>query len=193
MSSEQNLSDLISRVSNLTININITTGAGPEVPSSTAAGSASGAVPAPSASTQRATTSPSCTAWFESPTPPDCPADVLLLSRRIRSALQGLSPEERIRTAYRRGREAAQILRGEITCYKNSGIDSRRTVYVVLSCDSVADPFYTTSLTKYLSAVRTGPGGTWDPASVSHGFASITEAEAFCRGAGLRSLPLKLD
>ena len=102
--------------------------------------------------------------------------------------LTSLSPEERIKAAYARGREAAQILRGELSCWDRQPPD-----LLHLACDSSEEPFYTTSLHKYFDSVKTGPGGSWDPASVSHGFASISKGEAFCRGAGLSGLPRKAD
>ncbi|CAE7362816.1 unnamed protein product, partial [Symbiodinium necroappetens] len=97
------------------------------------------------------------------------------------------SPSERISAAYLRGREAAAIVRGEATCYSSEGASGRRVCYIVLFCGSINEPFITFSKHVYFKYVKTGPGGTWDPESVSQGFASQSEAEAFCYGGPMTS------
>ena len=123
---------------------------------------------------------PSATA---SSSPPCYP----LLGTHLRAPLGGHSPESHIRLAYQLGREAARIYTGERRCFESASISSRRTVYVILAGDLVERPFFTHSTEVYFRTVK--PRGGFDPASISHGFASISEAEAFCLGAGLPGLP----
>ena len=53
------------------------------------------------------------------------------------------SGEERVRTAYQLGREAAAILRGEASCFTSTGISGRRACYVVLFATGLSEPFIT--------------------------------------------------
>ncbi|OLQ08922.1 hypothetical protein AK812_SmicGene7498 [Symbiodinium microadriaticum] len=98
--------------------------------------------------------------------------------------LPGCSLEERIRNAYLLGPKGAAIVRGDRSCFETSSNEGRKVVYVILAADSISEPVHTTSLIKYLELVKTGPGKTFDPTSVSRGFPSLVEAEAFARGAG---------
>ena len=77
-----------------------------------------------------------------------------------------------MRAAYLEGQEAAAILRGEADYYSSDSATTRRACYVVLLAEGVDEPFVTFSRSVYFKYVKTGPGGTWNPDSVSHGFAS---------------------
>ena len=120
--------------------------------------------------------------------PAECPDSVLKLARQLRATYQGCSLEERIRNAYLLGPKGAAIVRGDRSCFETSSNEGRKVVYVILAADSISEPVHTTSLIKYLELVKTGPGKTFDPTSVSRGFPSLVEAEAFARGAGLDGL-----
>ena len=64
------------------------------------------------------------------------------------------------------------------------------SVATVALCGIAANlPFFTWDLATHQRAVRTGPGGTFSPDAVCHGFPSLTEAVAFSLGAGLPALP----
>ena len=89
---------------------------------------------------------------------------MLSLAGQLRSSVGGLNPTERIRAAYARGRD--KLLRH----YSGEPCTGRRVVYVVLATASEEAPFITSSANYYFAAVKTGPGLTWGPESVSHGW-----------------------
>ena len=126
--------------------------------------------------------------WAHRSTSTTCPASVLRLAASLRGA-----GEDRIRVAYLRGREAAAIARGEQEGFRSDSQGGRRVCYVVLLCEETPEPFITFSRAAYFRAVHTGPGGSCNPDSISHGFASRAEAQAFCLGAGLGGLPRRRD
>ena len=118
----------------------------------------------------------------------DPPAHVLRLAGRLRAHhLSGISPEARIRRAYRLGDWAIRKARGEPARYEREHVNLRNTCYVVVSGLNFEDAFYTTSYNTYVNLVC--PQGTWVQHFGSHGFSSLVEVEAFFAGAGLQGLP----
>ena len=193
---------LEAQLRNLTINVTVVTG-GETVRTSASASSSRQPGSEPSQAPTFPSNAPSSTAgagdrafgsptWAHRTTSADCPPSVLRLARSLRSTSGG-SGEERVRRAYLKGREAATIVRGEAECYTSDTSTTRRICYVVLLAEGVNEPFVTFNRSVCFNYVKTGPGGTWNPDSVSHGFASQAEAEAYCFGAGLLGLPRRRD
>ena len=125
--------------------------------------------------------------WWESITPVHPGPQVLAQASQLREG-GGLSGIERIKLAYGRGRQAAQIYRGEVFNFSGSRCTLRNRCYVVLRARHHQVPFFTWTLGTHQTAVRPPPGD-FDHQAISHGFASQAEARAFCLGAGLRDLP----
>ncbi len=104
----------------------------------------------------------------------------------------GLSAVDRISLAYNRGQQARLIRVGSLRYFEGARCNLTNRCYVVLAGDLVNQPFYTWNLTLHQRSVRTGPGGVFSRAAISHGFNSEAEATAFCLGAGLPGLaPLR--
>lgn len=110
---------------------------------------------------------------------------VLLLGSALRAVGAGDSAE-RISWAYQRGRQAAQIRRGELASYYGPRAALRNRCYVVLAGSSLPEPFFTWDYSTYIGVAK--PGGEWDRESISHAFPSEAEATAYCLGAGLPAL-----
>lgn len=107
------------------------------------------------------------------------------LSRRLQPT-ETLTAGDRITVAFGRGRQGAAILRGERDWFSGDRCTLRNRCYVVLRGGEGDPPFFTWDLATHQRAVRTGPGGTFSPNAVCHGFPSLAEAVAF---AGLPGLP----
>ena len=105
-------------------------------------------------------------AWAHRTTSVECPPSVLRLGRNLRSGARG-SGEERVTAAYRKGREAAVIIRGEVECYASDTVTARGS-----PCRVHPQALRYFQLQRVLQLRQIGPGGTWNPDSVSHGFAS---------------------
>ena len=193
---------LEAQLRNLTINVTVINSGEPSSASTSASfGRRTGEQPARSSDRTAAAASAappaeersaSAFSWAHRAAPVDCPPAVLRLGRNLRAVAAG-SGEDRVKAAYQKGREAASIIRGEIDCYISDTTSSRRVCYVVLLAEGIEEPFVTFNRSVYFKYVKTGPGGTWNPESVSHGFASQAEAEAYCFGAGLHGLPRRRD
>ena len=170
-----NIRLLENQLRNLTINIIVN-----EQPSSGPAPASTGALPTTSSS-RSPLTPPTTSTWRVSPAA--CPPEVLRLGGGLTSLRLG-SGEERVRTAYQLGREAAAI-------------PSRRGFLLHFDGDLGAAHLLRGLVRDRLERgrstsanyVKTGPGGSWDFEAVSHGVVSQAEAEAFCRVAGLGGLP----
>lgn len=126
--------------------------------------------------------------WWERETEVSPSGAVLALVSQIGSA-GSLSAVDRIALAYQRGRQAAQIRRGEIFNYWGNRCNLKNRCYIVLRGGVEEEPFFTWHFPEHQRAVRTDPGGGIAQRAISHGFPSQTEALAFCLGAGLDSLP----
>lgn len=133
---------------------------------------------------------PDVVPWWEVTTPLEPTALVLALRSRI-GGTPTLTSEQRIRLAYLRGRQAAAIKRGEIPHFSGPRCELRNRCYVVLQSGSESgiEPFFTWTFAIHQSAVRPEPTREFSSRAISHGFASSSEAIAFCLGAGLPSLP----
>ncbi|CAE7640549.1 unnamed protein product [Symbiodinium sp. CCMP2592] len=165
-----NIHLLASQLRSLTISVSISTDQGEQRRGTPAASSSS--APEPPASTAASSGNLARNlSWAFRDTSVTCPGSVLRLSRALHSGALG-SPADRIAGAYRRGREAAAIVRGESTCYRSDSIGGRKVCYVVLFCGGADEPFITFNKHVYFQYVKTGPGGSWDPEAVSHGFAT---------------------
>jgi hypothetical protein len=126
------------------------------------------------------------------PASSELPEDTLVrLSARLTTTACGLSGRGRVIRAYEAGRRAGRVLRGDLSRPGTTPNASLREtkLYVVLRSDGRSVPVYTLSAARYFDRVRP-EGGPWDPLSVSHGFASLCEAEAYVRGAGFTTWPL---
>lgn len=147
---------------------------------------AGGQSPQPAAST---TTTPAELPWYQHLTPVQPVAEVLELVHLIGGASQA-QRLDRIQVAYQRGRQAAEIIRGEGAYFRARRCSLPNTVYVILRTGVEAEqPFYTRSLALHQRKCKTGLGGRFHPQAVSHGFPTVAEATAFCFGAGLNGLP----
>lgn len=187
------LVELLRALGNLTINVNVTHAPG----TSTSSGASSRPEAAPAVSS--AALDPALLRrptvfgpWDPRATPATCPASVTCLARHLRGTVNGQDPLQRIESAYALGREAQLIYAGDEQ-YFTARPRTRKACYVVLCGRNVDEPFYTTSAYLYSATVQTEAGRNFDPTSISHGFGSIAEAEAFCRGAGLQGLPTRRD
>lgn len=121
------------------------------------------------------------------------PDQFLLDDSRGLETVGGDSGERRVRLAYQRGIEAARIYRGELGYFITARTRAVATIYVVLRCEHLTDPFVTCSYRTYFQHVRTGPNRSFWRDSIPHSFGSELEAVAFCRGAGLSGLPQRLQ
>ena len=116
------------------------------------------------------------------------PGHVLRLAGRLRAPhLSGISPEDRVRRAFRLGDWAIRKARGESVQLVREYVNLRNTCYAVVSGLDEGESFYTTSYTTYIRHVK--PDGAWVRHLGSHGFSSLVEVEAFFAGAGLQGLP----
>ena len=125
--------------------------------------------------------------WLETPAPL---SQTLVdnLSRRLQPT-DTLTAGDRIILAFARGQQGAAIIRGERDWFSGERCTLRNRCYVVLRGGEGDLPFFTWDLATHQRAVRTGPGGTFSPDAVCHGFPSLAEAVAFSLGAGLPALP----
>ena len=188
MSTEPESEEIVSiteRIGNLSLNISVVVHSS----APTASSGSSSSQPAAASSDIQPAVVPT---WALRQVPEEPPQEVLSLSRQLRSSVNGFGPNERIRRAFSVGLEAAVRVRGDRGYFSGLQVGGRKIAYVVLFGSAVTEPFITTDFSYYSRIVRNGPGDTWDPISVSHGFPSFAEAEAFCFGAGLRGLPHRL-
>lgn len=125
--------------------------------------------------------------WFERPVPGELPARLLHLSDRLTGGCS-LSGKERLHLAYTRGKQAAAICRGEIGSFSGDRCDLKNRCYVVLYRDRAERSFFTWNYPTYAAEVFE-VDGDFDESTVSHGFASRSEALAFVVGAGFSDLP----
>ena len=110
-------------------------------------------------------------------------APVERLSRRLRSSTSGWSPLARLGRALRAGVSARQVLDGHLGCVQSGPpIQLPNKVFCVLRGAPGVGSGWTESAHIYFAAVSGGPGRTFHPDSISHAFATITEAEAYFIG-----------
>lgn len=108
------------------------------------------------------------------------------------SSISARSSPTRIQLAFDRGSQARLIRVGSLRYFHGDRCELANRCYVVLAGDFVDEPFFTWNLALHQRSVRTGPGGVFSRAAISHGFNSEAEARAFCLGAGLPGLaPLR--
>lgn len=162
-------------------------------PDSAATSSSWSVVPSEAAPTVAETateTAPEEVPWWEVVTPVNPTPLVLALRSRI-GGTPTITSEQRIRLAYQRGRQASAIKRGEISYFSGPRCELRNRCYVVLQGgrESDSEPFFTWTFAVHQDSVRPGPTREFSARAISHGFASSSEATAFCLGAGLPSLP----
>ena len=101
------------------------------------------------------------------------------------TALPEWSAEARLVRALRAGVSARRVLDEEFDKQARSlKLPVNSSIYVVLRCNLYPAGFYTWSYTAYIDLVGSGSG--LEPGSVSHGFPTLAEAEAFLRGARLQ-------
>lgn len=121
------------------------------------------------------------------------------LAPRLRE-LGGLTPAARLWRAYRLGvadGRVAQAARGGGSAVQEPSPPlpgARAAAYVVLCTEGEPEPRWTRSTRTYYELTHDlGPTpGVWLPGTVSRGLPSAAEAEAYCLGAGLASLPTAL-
>lgn len=80
---------------------------------------------------------------------------------------------DRIILAFARGQQGAAIIRGERDWFSGERCTLRNRCYVVLRGGEGDLPFFTWDLATHQRAVRTGPGATFSPDAVCHGFPSL--------------------
>ena len=120
-------------------------------------------------------------------TPPNPPAEVLALARRLRAGADLADREERIACAYRLGRADGRLVptaREGSRVYQDPTppvLEGRNTHFVVL-CGAEGAPFWTPSRGLYHSLVR--PGGYFIRGSITRGLVTRAEFEAYCSGLG---------
>lgn len=129
--------------------------------------------------------------WWHSPAEQVLPDRLFAAASRLRAECE-LSGAERIELAFQRGQQALRILQGHLFNFVGERCRLRNRCYVVLRSATVVEPFFTWSLPLHQECIRTEPDGSIGHLSVSHGFPSQLEAEAFCFGAGLAGLPRTL-
>lgn len=117
------------------------------------------------------------------------PPPLHLLRRSQLRSVQGWTPEERIRRAFRYGQEDTQSALDSSAQERSDNFPVRSSVYVVLYDPSGNWLRYTRSLDRYYEAVKLPFRGAapsrrsnWRPGVVSRGFPSIVEAEAYLAG-----------
>lgn len=113
---------------------------------------------------------------------------VVHLARQLK-VLPGLpSPEARIQRAFAAGQGAGRVLRGEATYPPRAPpLQLSNSCWVVLRSPVTATPVLCRSAAEFWAQA----GGKPLPAeTVCFGLATLSEAEAFCRGAGLPGLPV---
>ncbi len=113
--------------------------------------------------------------------------DVWKLANKLRGTDPSWTPRARIGRAFKAGAVAALRLEGQITELTVPSIPYKNSIYVVLRGPQLPQGGWTPDFKKYLRAVQPDfPGSRNDfhPDSVSHGFATQAEAEAFLAGAG---------
>lgn len=128
------------------------------------------------------TVDPDSLPWWERTTSAEPGPAIYLLGFQLQS-----DSNERILGAYLRGRQAAEIKRGERGSFAGYRAPLRNRCYVVLWAPQTADPFITWDYPVYLRAVRNSDDSGFALNSISHAFPSLAEATAFCLGAGLRA------
>lgn len=117
------------------------------------------------------------------------PPPLHLLRRSQLRQVQGWTPEDRIRRAYRFGQQDTQAALDSGIQPPKDDFPVRSSVFVVLYEPSGNWPRYTRSLDRFYEAVKIPLRGTapnrrsnWRPGVVSRGFPSIVEAEAYLAG-----------
>lgn len=109
---------------------------------------------------------------------------------RLRSANLEWTGAARVGRAFRAGILARLRLQGEISELGSEGIPFRNTLYVVLRAPGHYGGFWTPDYLAYTQAVLNGDN-EFHRDSVSHGFPTRSEAEAYLVGAG-RPWPRRL-
>ena len=109
------------------------------------------------------------------------PSQVLALGRRLGSC-ENFSGEDRIRRAWKAGREAAEVLEGRKSRPEATPrLPLANRVYCILRVTDLVCPRVVHSFSEY----KAFPGILSDPRSISHAFPSDSEARAFFAGASL--------
>ncbi len=114
-------------------------------------------------------------------------------SNKLRGLDRDWTPKARVVRAYRAGLIARRRLEGEILDHSSPGTPYRVSYYLILRSPRHPSGCWTMDYGRYLTAV--GPSSadhTFADSSVSHGFASHAESEAFLVGAA-RPWPRHLD
>ena len=106
-----------------------------------------------------------------------------IAARHLRS---GLSARARLGRALQSGVAARTVLSGSRTVPRRSiAVNLPNAIFVILrAAPGHQEPFWTDSATVYFRAVQVSPG-VFHSRSLSHAFATRTEAEAYCIGAGV--------
>lgn len=115
------------------------------------------------------------------------------LANKLRGTDREWTPRARVARAYRAGLIARRRLEGEVLEHSSPGTPYRVSYYLVLRSPRHPLGCWTTDYNRYLTAV--GPSTahqTFADTSVSHGFASHAECEAYLVGAS-RPWPRHLD
>ena len=102
---------------------------------------------------------------------------------RLLARPSGWTPLARLGRAYRAGLVAKSNLADEPVWLNAPSIPLRDTVYVVLRGKPGQRAGWTTTYGVYARAVSGGDQSRFHPQSVSHAFATKTEAEAYVLGA----------
>ena len=113
------------------------------------------------------------------------------LSSRLRSSHPEWTAKARIARAFKAGLVARLRLEGQYSELSSEGVPFRSSSYIVLRCPNYPDGFWTANYTTYSQQVFT-PAREFHPNSISHGFATQAEGEAYLVGAG-RPWPTRLE
>ena len=106
-----------------------------------------------------------------------------IAARHLRS---GLTARARLGRALQSGVAARTVLSGARTVPRRSiAVNLPNTIFVILrTAPGQPEPCWTDSAALYFRAVQVAPGA-FHTRSLSHAFATRTEAEAYCIGAGI--------
>ena len=105
--------------------------------------------------------------------------------RKLHAAGEPWTAKARIAGAVRAGLSAAVVLRGESAYTARSlAVPTSNRIYIVLRSGCEPGSFFTTSYSRYFAKLRDPATGQFRRGTISHGFATKAEAEAYCAAAG---------
>ena len=105
--------------------------------------------------------------------------------RRLHAGGEPWTAKARIARAVRAGLSARKVLRGDAACVvKSPSLCISNRIYIVLRSGTSPDRFFTTSYSDYFAKVSNASTGRFFPGTISHGFPTKAEAEAYCAAAG---------